>query len=74
MRKVLFLLFLLVFASPGYAATIYRWVDGKGSVHFADDYTLVPPQYRDQVKTEEMEDSQQTGTPLPVSPPSQKSD
>ena len=74
MKKALFLLLLLFFFSPAYAATIYRWVDGKGSVHFADDYTLVPPQYRDQVKTEEMEDSQQTGTPLPVSPPSQKSD
>jgi len=73
MKKVLFLLFLLVFVSSGYAATIYRWVDEKGSVHFADDYTLVPPQYRDQAKTEEMEDSQQIGTPPPVSPPSEKS-
>ena len=74
MKKVLFLLFLLVFVSSGYAATIYRWVDEKGAVHFADDYSLVPPQYRDQVKTEEMEDSQKTGTPAPVSQPSQKSD
>ena len=74
MKKALFLLLLLVFVSSGYAGTIYRWVDEKGVVYFADDYTLVPPQYRDQVKTEEMEDSQQMGTPPPVSPPSQKSD
>ena len=73
MKKALFLLLLLLFVSSGYAGTIYRWVDGKGVLHLTDDYTLVPPQYRDQVKTEEMEDSQQTGTPLPVSPPSEKS-
>jgi hypothetical protein len=73
MKKTLFLLFLLVFAASGYATTIYSWVDGKGVVHFVDDYTLVPPQYRDQAKTGEMEDSLQTGTPVPVSPPSEKS-
>jgi len=73
MKKALFLVLLLVFVSSGYAVTMYRWVDGEGVLHLTDDYTLVPPQYRDQVKTEEMEDSQQTGTPLPVSPPSEKS-
>ena len=75
MRKILFLLlFLVIFASSGYAATIYRWVDGKGGMHFGDDYTLIPPQYRDQVKTEDIEDSPQTGPSVSAPPPSQKSD
>jgi len=29
---------------------IYRWVDEKGTVHFADDFTLVPEKYRDQIQ------------------------
>ncbi|MDP2972448.1 MAG: DUF4124 domain-containing protein, partial [Deltaproteobacteria bacterium] len=32
------------------AQEIYRWVDEKGTIHFADDFTLVPEKYRDQVQ------------------------
>ncbi len=33
---------------------IYRWVDEKGTVHFADDITLVPERYRNQVEKKEL--------------------
>lgn len=29
---------------------IYRWVDEKGTIHFADDFILVPEKYRHQVE------------------------
>jgi len=32
---------------------IYRWVDEKGTLHFADDLTLVPERYRDQFQKKE---------------------
>jgi micrococcal nuclease len=30
---------------------IYTWVDRTGQVHFTDDYSLVPPEYRDRVQS-----------------------
>jgi micrococcal nuclease len=33
------------------AAEIYTWVDSHGQVHFTDEYTLVPPTYRDVVQS-----------------------
>jgi Domain of unknown function (DUF4124) len=32
-------------------AEIYTWVDRDGQVHFTDDYTLVPPEYRDRAQS-----------------------
>ncbi len=32
------------------AQEIYRWVDEKGTIHFADDLTLVPERYRNQIE------------------------
>ena len=29
---------------------VYRWVDEKGTIHFADDLTLVPEKYRGQIQ------------------------
>jgi len=29
------------------AAEMYRWIDEKGTVHFADDLSKIPPQYLD---------------------------
>ena len=75
MRKCLFILFLLlVFASSAYALTIYKWVDKEGVTNFTDDFTKIPPQYRDKVQTEEREDPPSAGgRPAPASPP-QKSE
>ncbi len=56
MRRFIIILILLIFTLPGYAITIYKWVDKDGVMHFTDDYSKVPPQYRDQVKMEERKD------------------
>ena len=47
------------------AATIYKWVDKNGVVNFTDDYTKVPPAYRDRVDVEQGKDVQEGGTRLP---------
>jgi hypothetical protein len=50
MKKSIFILLsLIVFASSA-SATIYSWVDEKGVTDFADDYSKVPPEYRNKVK------------------------
>jgi uncharacterized protein CbrC (UPF0167 family) len=63
MKKMLILLILLIFISPAYAATAYKWVDGKGVVSFTDDYSKIPAEYRDQVKEEVMEETPSVGVP-----------
>lgn len=65
MKKLLILLILLAFAVPGYAATIYKWVDKEGVVNFTDDYEKVPPPYRDKVEVETRKDVQEERAPLP---------
>src|SRR3972149_1475715 len=40
-----FLLFLLSPPAPS-RADIYRWEDSQGTVHFTDDITNIPSQYR----------------------------
>ncbi len=45
---------------------IYRWVDEKGTIHFADDFTLVPEKYRDQIQKRKLSEKP---LPLPESPP-----
>jgi hypothetical protein len=47
------------FAGPRFAfADVYRWVDEKGGVHFADSYDAIPEKFRDQVeKKSKLEDS-----------------
>jgi hypothetical protein len=76
MRKVLLTIFVLwVFSSIANGVTIYKWMDKDGRMNFTDDYTKIPPQYRDQVKTEEREESpsQKAGTPIsPVAPAEKK--
>ena len=61
MRRLLILLILLTFASPAYAATIYKWTDEKGVFGFTDNFSAVPPEYRDKVSTEEMEETPSVG-------------
>lgn len=46
---MIFLLFLLVFASSSPAA-VYRWEDQGGAVNFTDDYSKVPLAYHDSVQ------------------------
>ena len=49
MKKFLFILFIFIFASSASAA-VYKWVDERGVVNFADDYSKVPPDYRNKVE------------------------
>jgi hypothetical protein len=52
MKIAILLLFFALTLSSGIAhgQEIYRWVDEKGTVHFADDFTLVPEKYRNQIQ------------------------
>jgi hypothetical protein len=49
MKKLLFILFIFIFASSASAA-VYKWVDERGVVNFADDYSKVPLDYRNKVE------------------------
>jgi hypothetical protein len=49
------LILLFVVCSSG-AKEIYRWVDEKGTVHFAEDESSVPEKYRDQLEKKSMEE------------------
>lgn len=70
MRKILlFLLSLLVLTSFASAATIYKWVDKEGVVNFTDDYSKVPPEYRDQVQKEVTEDLPRVESQAPARAP-----
>lgn len=55
---------MMLVSSPWIAngQEIYRWVDEKGTIHFADDFTLVPEKYRDQIQKRKISE-----TPFPPS-------
>ena len=61
MGKMLILFILLIFISPAYAATTYKWIDEQGVFGFTDDFSIVPPEYRDQVSIEVMEETPSIG-------------
>ena len=73
MKNVFILLILLVFTSPAYGATIYKWVDKESVVNFTDDYNKVPSEYRDRVQTEIREDTPKGETLAPLKTPLQES-
>lgn len=76
MRRMLYILIFLVFISPVNAATIYKWTDEKGVVNYSDEYSKVPPAYRDRVEVEKWEDIKkpETLSPAPPQAPLQKSE
>ena len=49
MKKFLFVLFILIFASSA-SASVYKWVNERGVMNFADDYSKVPPDYRNKAE------------------------
>jgi hypothetical protein len=65
------LVLLLVSASISHAASVYKWVDKEGTVHFTDDLSKIPPEYRDQVQTEEVSSpgKPEASPPAPASVP-----
>ena len=64
-KMAILILLLLVLPSISHAADIYKWVDKDGTVNFADDLNKVPPEYRDQVKTEKVIESEKIQSPTP---------
>ncbi len=65
MRKILYIMFFLVFISSVHGATIYKWVDKEGVVNFTDDLSKVPFSYRNRVEVEERKDVKEKVTPPP---------
>lgn len=61
MKKLLIFLILLLFISPAYAHTFYKWVDEKGTVNYTDVYDSIPPAYRNRVEIEYVHEE----SPLP---------
>jgi len=49
-------LILLLVDCPSRAKEIYKWVDDKGTVHFAEDESSVPEEYRDQLEKKSMKE------------------
>ena len=49
MKKLLFILFIFIFASSASAA-IYKWVDKEGVVNFTDDESRIPSAYRNKIE------------------------
>ena len=50
MKRFIFVLLFLFISASCASAAIYRWVDEKGVVNFTDDYSKVPPEYRNKVE------------------------
>jgi hypothetical protein len=67
--RTMALLILMMLVLPSWMVNgqeIYRWVDEKGTVHFADDFTLVPEKYRDQIQKRKPSEKP---SPSPARPP-----
>jgi len=66
-RMALFILVgLILYSAVSFSQEIYRWVDEKGTIHFADDFTLVPEKYRDQIQKRKPSEKP---SPPPTRPP-----
>ncbi len=67
MKPILFtILFIFLFSSASSFAEVYKWVDDKGVVHFTDDVTQVPQNYRP--KAEKMGLSEEIKEEIKVEP------
>jgi hypothetical protein len=66
MKKLLFILFVFIFASSA-SATVYKWADDGGVMNFTDDYSKVPPDYRN--KAEEVSMPKTRSSTLSQPPP-----
>jgi clan AA aspartic protease (TIGR02281 family) len=73
---IFFIVILIVFTSPAYGE-MYKWVDERGTLHFADDLSKVPEKYRpdaeilkapDESPSQEMMERKME-SPVSLSPP-----
>jgi len=72
MRRLFYFLIFLALISPVNAQTIYKWTDEKGVVNYTDEYSKVPPAYRDRVGVEKWKGIQKPEAPSlapPQAPP-----
>jgi hypothetical protein len=68
-------LFLFLLSPSVQGFTFYKWVDKNGVVNFTDDPRKVPPEYRDQMEREVVEeDTSSSKSPTPGPSPSQSSE
>jgi hypothetical protein len=51
---------LVLLDSPSRAKEVYKWVDEKGGVHFAEDELNVPEKYRDQIEKKSLPEESKT--------------
>jgi hypothetical protein len=49
-------LILFIGVYPSQAKEVYKWVDEKGTVHFAEDESSVPEEYREQLEKKSMKE------------------
>lgn len=70
MKKIAWFLLIALGISSSIAMgqEIYRWVDEKGTVHFSDDFNLVPEKYRDQIQRRKPPEKP-SPLPSPARPP-----
>jgi len=60
---------LVAFVFPANSgATIYRWQDSEGNLHFTDDLMRVPPSYRERVQVEDLPEESVSVIPVPPMP------
>jgi ketol-acid reductoisomerase len=49
-------LVLVLVVCPSRAKEVYKWVDEKGTIHFSEDESSVPEEYRDQLEKKSVEE------------------
>ena len=47
---------VLMLATCAFGQEIYQWTDEKGTLHFTDDFSLVPERYQKQVRSERVKE------------------
>lgn len=50
-KKVYIIVIILFAVSSTTYSEIYKWVDEKGTIHFADDISKIPERYREKIET-----------------------
>ena len=51
---------LFIGVYPSQAKEVYKWVDEKGTIHFAEDESSVPEEYRDQLEKKSLKEDSKT--------------
>ena len=64
MRLIILLIMMLAMFVPSGYGEMYKWVDEKGTVHFADDLSSIPEKYREDAETRKP--SKETLAPQPL--------